>query len=367
MKSVYVHIPFCHVHCPYCDFNAYAGMDDLAEAYVMALIREIEAHFDGSRVPAIFFGGGTPTRLPARVLAAILTKLRDGFDVDAGAEVTIEANPDDVTEPYLAELLAAGFNRVSVGVQSVDGRVLKRLGRAHSADAGPAALMAARRAGFQRINADLIFGTPGETIDQWETSLCNVVAGGVDHVSCYALTIEEGTPFASWVARACIEPPDDDDQADKYELAQGLLTREGFVRYEVSNWSKPGAECLYNLGCWGGDDYFGFGAGAHSHFAGRRWWNAKNPRVYIQRSPTAIDGSETLDEDGRRRELLMLALRTANGAPYDEPSGPEIRQLIEDGFLEVNRGRIRPTDRGFLLNGHIARTILSTPDSRVLT
>jgi len=221
-RGIYVHIPFCLVHCPYCDFNAHAGMDDLKVPYVEALLKEIRAAADGAAVETIFFGGGTPTELPPAELARILRAIRESFDVAANAEVAIEANPESTTPATFGGLLAAGFTRVSLGVQSLAPHVLTWLGRAHTPQQALAALRDAIAAGFGHVNADLIFGTPGETMEDWRASLEGVLVTGVDHVSTYALQVEERTPLKSWVDRGLRRAPDDDDQADRYGLAAGL-------------------------------------------------------------------------------------------------------------------------------------------------
>lgn len=371
MTGVYVHIPFCHVHCPYCDFNAYAGMDDLAGQYVESLVREIESAADGSRISTIYFGGGTPSRLTIAQLRTIMHALTNSFEVERGSEISLESNPEDVDARFADGLLENGINRLSVGVQSLTPHVLLKLGRTHDSSQSLAALRVARRGGFESLNADLIFGTPDESLDEWRQTLVGVMAEGVSHISCYALTVEEGTPLASWVNKGQFKSPDDDDQADEYELASEILERNGFGHYEVSNWSKPGFECRHNLGYWDAGDYYGFGAGAHSHHAGRRSWNLRNPRSYIARSPSVEDGFEELPIAQRMEEHAILRMRTRDGlerrffearwsmAPA-EFWAKEIADLAEEGLVELTADRIRPTSRGYLMNGHVARTFLST-------
>lgn len=369
-RGVYVHIPFCIVRCPYCDFNAYAGMDDLAPAYVQAMLREIERAADGDRVTTIFFGGGTPTQLPALELARILQSIRDSFDVDPEAEITVEANPESVDERVFESLLEAGFNRVSIGVQSLASHVLARLGRVHSAERGRAALVAAQSAGFQRVNADLIFGTPGESLDDWRLSLDGVLECDIDHLSAYALTIEEGTPLAAWVSHGDFPAPDEDDQAAKYETAHGILIDRGFVRYEISNWARPGEWSRHNVNYWQGGDYLGFGAGAHTHRSGRRSWNVNSPRTYIEMSPTVEGGFERLGHDQRVQEAAVLGTRLAGGIDltfFEERLGvdpvdrwrDEIVELRALRLIEIDRGFLRATERGFLFAGHIARSFMA--------
>lgn len=368
-RGAYVHVPFCLVHCPYCDFNAHAGMDDVKAPYVEALLREIEAAADGAPVSTVFFGGGTPTELAPGDLARILAALRGSFALTPGAEISIEANPESVDRACFDALVDAGFTRVSLGVQSLSPGVLTWLGRAHSPERGLRALRDATAAGFEHVNADLIFGTPGETLAAWRSSIEGVLATGVDHVSTYALQVEERTPLAAWVARGTRQAPDDDDQADRYELAAELLPAAGLHRYEVSNWARPGAWSRHNLCYWTGSDYLGFGAGAHAHRAGRRSWNVASPRTYVTRSPHATEGGELLSHEGRAAEAAMVGLRLAGGlhrARFAEVWGAdpvarwgrELGDAERLGLVEVGERRVALTERGFFLWGHVARQLL---------
>jgi putative oxygen-independent coproporphyrinogen III oxidase len=370
--GVYIHVPFCLVRCGYCDFNAYAGMDHLALPYVNALIREIDDCADGGRVGTVFIGGGTPTQLDPAELGRILEAVRNGFDLAPDAEISVEANPETVDEPVFAALRKAGFNRVSIGVQSLAPHVLELLDRVHSADRAIKALRAAKAAGFERLNGDLIFGTPTEKDDDWLRSLEGVIEAGVDHVSAYALTVEASTPLASAVTRGVMPAPDEDVQAERYEVAERVLSGAGLVRYEISNWAKPGRWCRHNLVYWTGGDYFGFGAGAHGHHQGRRSWNVRLPRTYVVRSPKVEDGFEQLQNLERREEAAILGLRLAGGLsrkafaqrwgsdPLDV-WGTELRGLEQDGLLAITPGAIRPVGKGFILNGRIARALMSLP------
>jgi len=368
-RGLYVHIPFCLVHCPYCDFNAHAGMDDLKAPYVEALLAEIRAAADGGAVETVFFGGGTPTELSAAALATVMAAIRAGFDVAAGAEVSIEANPESAGRACFDGLLEAGFTRVSLGVQSLRPEVLAWLGRAHTPARAVQALREATEAGFEHVNADLIFGTPGETLAGWRASLEGVLATGVDHVSTYALQVEERTPLKSWVAKGLRASPDDDDQADCYELASELLPGAGLYRYEVSNWARPGAWSRHNLCYWTGADYLGFGAGAHAHRAGRRSWNVASPRTYVARSPDVLAGEETLPHDGRAAEAAVVGLRLAGGldrARFAERCGVdpvvrwerELRDAEGLGLVDISDERVALADRGFFLWAHVARSLL---------
>jgi oxygen-independent coproporphyrinogen-3 oxidase len=370
-RGAYVHIPFCLVHCPYCDFNAHAGMDDLKAPYVEALLKEIRAAADGAAVETVFFGGGTPTELSPAELARILRVLRESFDVAPDAEIAIEANPESTPRAVFDGLREAGFTRVSLGVQSLAPHVLQWLGRAHTPEQALAALRDAGAAGFDHVNADLIFGTPGEDLADWRASLEGVLATGVDHVSTYALQVEERTPLKSWVARGLRQAPDDDDQADRYELAADLLPAAGLVRYEVSNWARPGAWSRHNLCYWTGADYLGFGAGAHAHRNGRRSWNVSSPRTYVARSPAVEEGWEALPAAERAAEAAMVGLRLAGGLDRerfaevwgDDPVvrwRGELEEAAGLGLVEVTGHTVALTERGFFLWGHVARSLLAT-------
>ena len=378
-RGIYLHIPFCLVHCPYCDFNAHAGMGDLKAPYTDALLAEIRASpgFGPAgpvgTVETVFFGGGTPTELPPDQLARILGAIRERFDVAPGAEIGLEANPETADREGFDRLLDAGFNRVSLGVQSLSPQVLSWLGRAHTPERARGALAAAVASGFPHVNADLMFGTPGESAADWEGSLEGVLATGVDHVSTYALTVEERTPLASWVARGRVAAPDDDDQADRYEAAAQSLRAAGLVRYEVSNWARPGAWSRHNLGYWTGAEYLGFGAGAHSYQAGRRWWNRASPRSYVSRSPEVMEGQEVLEPGRAAGEAAMLGLRLAGGIDRGrflarwgvDPArrwAAELESAAGLGLVAVTDQSVALTDRGFFLWGHVARSLLADPE-----
>lgn len=367
MTGVYVHVPFCIVRCNYCDFNAYSGLDHLADRYVDALLGEINHRAHATAVQTVFFGGGTPTQLTPSQLGKILERIRTRFLLAADAEITIEANPESVSQEVFEHLKLLGFNRVSLGIQSLTPAVLRDLGRVHDAAAASQALQQAVSAGIPHVNADLIFGTPGESMDDWRRSLEGVVEAGVDHVSAYALTIEQGTPLHAMVERGSAPAPDEDDQADKYEFCHQYLTKNGFRRYEVSNWAKPGAECQHNLGYWRAGDYFGFGAGAHSHFAGRRSWNLKSVQGYIEQSPLAEEESETISD--RVSEAAVLALRLAEGLDigrFQQEWGVDpllrwgtiLEPSIHSGSLRVENGRMRVAEDRVFVAGEIFRALL---------
>lgn len=378
MRGVYVHIPFCIVRCAYCDFNAYADAGHLKGVYVTALRKEISARADGGKIATVFFGGGTPTELDPGQLHDLLIRIKDSFDLEPDPEITTEANPESVQGRVFEQLLEAGFNRVSIGVQSTAPHVLKSLGRVHSPEKALEALRAARVAGFGHVNADLIFGTPGESTEDWRRSLEDVISTGVDHVSAYALTIEQGTPLATWIDRGEAKAPDEDDQAEKYEIARAVLGEAGFERYEVSNWAKREREvgrprahgrCRHNMIYWSGGDYFGFGAGAHSHFAGRRSWNVRSLQAYIDRAPHAEDNFEILDQLARVEEAAILGLRLAGGLDrsdflrrwgVDPADRWEAEFLAASDLMEITAGRVRIRDDAFFLSGRVAEALVTS-------
>jgi putative oxygen-independent coproporphyrinogen III oxidase len=360
--GVYVHVPFCLHRCHYCDFNTYEGLDALHEPYVAALEREL-ADADGSDGPAtsVFFGGGTPTLLAPALLARLLDGVRGSIGIASGAEVTVEANPETVDEGVFEALLDAGFNRFSVGVQSLAPHVLERLGRTHSAEAALAALAAARRAGATDLNADLIFGSPWEGPDDWRRSLEGIVAAETAHVSAYALTIEEGTPLATLVATGREPDVDPDVQAERHAVAADVLGEAGLVRYEVSNWARPGRASRHNVLYWSAGDYAGYGAGAHGHSSGRRYWRTRLPRDYVdavEQGASTEAGSERLSAAQRAREAMMLGLRLASGVDESAfferyPGAADVRavadRLCDEGWLVREEGWLKLAPRATLL------------------
>lgn len=285
--SIYLHIPFCAHRCAYCDFNTYAGQEALIPAYIDALIREIEtvAALQPHPVPAhtIFFGGGTPSLVPARSLAAVMDALRHAFALTANLEATLEANPGTVTAQSLLEMRAAGLNRLSFGVQSANPSELRMLERAHDFFDVIQSVKWARQAGFERLNLDLIYGLPEQTLADWQNSVKRISDLAPDHISMYALTLEHGTPFGRWAARGLLPLPDPDLAAEMYEYAEEFLTDLGYVQYEISNWALPGQESRHNLQYWRNLPYFGFGAGAHGSIDGLRYSNVLRIKTYIDR------------------------------------------------------------------------------------
>jgi putative oxygen-independent coproporphyrinogen III oxidase len=347
--GVYIHIPFCARRCDYCAFATWADRQHLIDRYLDSLIADVSGQV-ASGLPAatsVFVGGGTPSLVPGGRLASVLTEVPRVRE----AEITVECNPDTVSSELLEYYARAGVNRLSFGVQSMVPHVLAALGRTHDPANVRTAVEVARRSGIASLSVDLIYGAAGETLDDWRRTLEATVALDPDHVSAYGLTVEPGTPLADDPARH----PDDDDQADKYLLAAELLGAAGFACYEISNWSKPGAECRHNLLYWSQGDYRGFGCAAHSHVDGRRWWNVRTPERYIElvragRSTEA--GHETLDDDSRRLEGLQLALRTSSGVPDGALSGSDHDALA--GLIERHGERVVLTTRGRLLANEVA-------------
>lgn len=377
--GVYIHVPFCRVRCGYCDFNTYTS-DELRGArrsdYATQAIAELgladavlrDAGVPERAVSTVFFGGGTPTLLPVTDLAAMLGAVVGTWGLVPGAEVTTEANPDSVDREYLAALAAAGFTRVSFGMQSAVPHVLATLERTHDPERIPLVVEWARDAGLQ-VSLDLIYGTPGESLQDWSASLEQAIAQGPDHVSAYALIVEAGTKLAAQIRRGEVAQPDDDLQADMYELAEEKLQQAGFEWYEVSNWSRgPQFRSDHNLGYWVGHDWWGVGPGAHSHVGGVRWWNVKHPAAYADRiaaghSPAA--GRETLDAATRGLEAVLLRVRVREGFPIGllAASGrTAVAGLIADELVDARAalaGRVELTLRGRLLADAVVRRLLA--------
>jgi putative oxygen-independent coproporphyrinogen III oxidase len=338
--GVYVHIPFCASKCDYCAFATWTDRPHLVGSYLAAVRTEIGRAVAVGMPPAtsVFVGGGTPTLVPGADLASVIAAI----PLATGAEATVECNPDDVTVDLLDLYRRAGVNRVSVGVQSMVSHVLGSLGRTHDQGNVIKAVAAVREVGLPTFNLDVIYGAAGESLDDWRRTLEAVLALSPPHVSAYGLTVENGTPLAADASRH----PDDDDQADKYELADELLTAAGLVNYEVSNWALPGHECRHNQLYWRQQDYRGFGCAAHSHAAGRRWWNLRTPERYItaveRGEPTEAAG-ESLDAPTRRFERLELSLRTTDGVPLDALDSDGLDGLVErsgDRWVLTRRGRL---------------------------
>jgi putative oxygen-independent coproporphyrinogen III oxidase len=382
--GVYVHVPFCSVRCGYCDFNTYtaAELGDLPGASrasyadaAVAEIRQARKVLGDIDVPVqtVFFGGGTPTLLPAEDLVRVLDAIRDELGLADDAEVTTESNPDSVDGAALAVLRDGGFNRVSFGMQSAVPRVLSVLDRTHDPARVPQVVDWARQAGFEQVSLDLIYGTPGETAADWQASLDAALACGPDHLSAYALIVEDGTALARQVRRGVVRMPDDDDLADKYLLADETLAAAGLRWYEVSNWARdPAAECRHNVLYWTGADWWGVGPGAHSHVGGVRWWNVRHPSAYAARIGDGVSPAharEVLNRDTRRVERVLLETRLRHGLDVDvldDGGRAALAGQVEAGLVEPDPLRPRVgeaprvvlTRRGRLLADAVVRALL---------
>ncbi len=408
--ALYLHIPFCRHRCSYCDFNTYTTVGELQAPYVAALIEEIRhvgaAAPSRPAVPTVFFGGGTPSLLAPEEVAAILGAAREAFDLSPEAEITLEANPETVDVDRLAGFRAAGVNRISYGVQSADAGELALLGREHDFATAVAAVEAAREAGFDNLNLDLIYGLPGQTVDDWQRTLDTVLASAatmpvITHISLYCLTIEPGTPMQRWLHNGTIMAPDPDTAADQYEAACRAMAGAGFDHYEISNWARPGRECRHNLVYWRNEPYLGLGAGAHGLAGGYRYQVVRLPRAYIKRitnyelritnednaitndelrmtneegssapplpfplSP-AVAAHHLVDEAEAMSDTVITQLRLLNegldldgfaarfGRAFDEVYGPQLRQLVDWELLRIDGPRLLLTEKGRFLSNQV--------------
>ncbi|TDC47272.1 coproporphyrinogen III oxidase [Jiangella ureilytica] len=377
--SVYLHVPFCTTRCGYCDFNTYtaselgtepgASRSSWADGAIaeLRLARRVLGDADVP-VSTVFVGGGTPTLLPPADLGTVLRFIDDEFGLVPGAEVTTEANPESVDARSLGELRAAGFTRVSVGMQSARPHVLAVLDRVHTPGRPSEVVAEARRAGFEHVSVDLIYGTPGETLDDWRASVTTAVEAGPDHVSAYALIVEPGTRLAARMSRGELSLPDDDDQADKYVLADSLLADAGFGWYELSNWATtPSGRCAHNELYWTGADWWGAGPGAHSHVGGTRWWNVKHPAAWAARlaaGESPAYAREILDDETRRVERVLLEVRLAAGldlSVLDDGGRAAAARAVADGLASptaFEAGRLVLTQSGRLLADAVVRDLL---------
>jgi len=370
--GLYIHVPFCATRCGYCDFNTYtpAELGGATPAGWLAAL-QTELALAAARlgtappVATVFVGGGTPSLLGAAGLAEVLDAIREHFVLARDAEVTTEANPESTSPAFFDGLRAAGYTRVSLGMQSTAPHVLATLDRVHSPGRALEAAQEARRAGFEHVNIDLIYGTPGESDDDLARSADAAIAAGVDHVSAYALIVEDGTALARKVRRRELPAPDDDVLARRYELLDQRLGAAGLSWYEVSNWARPGGECRHNLGYWAGGQWWGAGPGAHGYVAGTRWWNVKHPSAYAavlagRRLPVA--DFETIDGDTSHVEDVMLRVRLRAGLPtalLGDDERARAARIIADGLLRTEGDAVVLTDRGRLLADAVVRELLS--------
>jgi oxygen-independent coproporphyrinogen-3 oxidase len=376
--ALYLHLPFCLRKCAYCDF-ASAALEDAggmpaARRYLEALFIEVDCRamsdeFYGAPVRTVYLGGGTPTILPPDWIAELLTRLRHRFPLEPDAEITIEANPGTVDEDTIAALLSAGVNRLSLGVQSFSDEVLQTLGRVHSSGEAREAISAARAAGCANLNLDLMFGIPGQSVEQWKDTLRHTLDAEPEHISLYALSVEPGTPLSCSISAGDLPAPDDDLAADMYEAAQEVLARAGYEHYEISNFARAGSQCRHNRIYWADEEYLGLGASAHSFRGQIRWNNNADPGVYtewIGRGRLPVARAEALSVSERVGEMLMLTLRRAEGVSSDEIAArcglspeevfsEEVERLCQGGMLLAEDGILRIPPEKWLVSNEVLR------------
>ncbi|SCY07953.1 oxygen-independent coproporphyrinogen-3 oxidase [Rhodococcus erythropolis] len=376
--GIYIHVPFCATRCGYCDFNTYTagelGTSASPQSWLEGLRRELDLAAEMTGAPAaetVFVGGGTPSLLGGDGLSDVLSAVRSSFGLASGAEVTTESNPESTSPEFFDALRSAGFTRISLGMQSAAQHVLKILDRTHTPGRAVAAAKEARAAGFSHVNLDLIYGTPGERDQDLDASLDAVLSADVDHVSAYALIVEDGTAMARKVRRGELPAPDDDVLASRYERIDSRLSEAGLHWYEVSNWAKAetadsgDTRCRHNLGYWDGGDWWGAGPGAHSHVGGVRWWNVKHPARYAEQLALGVlpvGGSEELTAEDEHMERVMLTARLRTGLPLSELSASErlsADQVVVDRLAVIENDHVVLTDRGRLLADAVIRTILT--------
>ena len=376
--AFYIHIPYCVKRCGYCDFNTYTpselkiatGLSEVSNSYIDLLLLEIKqakAQVGSASVPSIFFGGGTPSLMEPSDIGRVIDQIKKEFVLNSDAEVTMECNPDTVSKENLAAFRQVGVNRVSFGMQSAVPHVLATLDRTHNPENLLQVTTWAKEVGFSEISVDLIYGTPGETLADWQKSIDAALALPITHISAYALIIEEGTKLAAQIKRGEVAPVDDDLAAEKYLLADKAFTAAGFQWYELSNWAKPDSLSKHNLAYWLGENWWGAGPGAHSHLNGKRFWNVKHPNLYkekIQSNLSPIADSEVLEEIQIASEKLMLSLRLPSGVEKESLNQDQISELsdyVESGHLDLlnwNQGRATLTLEGRLIADQILRQIL---------
>ena len=392
--GLYIHVPFCKTKCPYCDFNTYQGIEGQMGSFLEAVTTELRLWGEAlghPRVRTVFFGGGTPSYLPDGDIAAIVEAASGAFQIDSQAEITIEANPGDLDDAACRGLLRQGVNRLSIGVQSLDNGLLQLLGRRHSADGAIGAFQTAREAGFDNVNLDLMYGLPNQSLSQWEDTITRLVGLSPEHISLYALTLEEGTPMRVWADQGKIPEPDPDVAADMYAMAREVLAEAGYHHYEISNWAKPDLQSRHNLIYWRNEPYLGVGPGAHSRLGEYRFWTALAPREYASRAaewPEAgtlewaefgegelrqartVDGWEHIDADTACSETMFLGLRLLDGLDLEAASGAvgrdlaaryeaEIRELLKLGLLLKEGSVIRLHPSAYLIANQVFTRFLA--------
>ena len=386
--GLYTHVPFCKTKCPYCDFNTYQGIESQMGSYLEAVTGELRLwgrSLANPQVRTVFFGGGTPSYLPDGDIAAILEAANDAFAIASDAEVTIEANPGDLNAEACRGLLRQGVNRLSIGVQSLDNGLLQLLGRRHSADGAIEAFQTARTAGFNNVNLDLMYGLPNQSLAQWEDTIARLAALSPEHISLYALTLEEGTPMRLWADQGKIPEPDPDLAADMYDMARRVLAESGYRHYEISNWAQPGHESRHNLIYWRNEPYLGVGPGAHSRLGTYRFWTILSPRDYASREAQwrqssqgqrdafgerelrearTVDGWEHIDEDTACAETMFLGLRLLDGLDLRKASASvgqdlaaryraEIEESLALGLLRREGDVIRLDEAAYLIANQV--------------
>ena len=386
--GLYVHVPFCKTKCPYCDFNTYQGIESQMGAYLEAVTTELQLWGNAlghPKVRTVFFGGGTPSYLPDGDIEAILQAASRSFNMDPLAEITIEANPGDLDVAACRGLLRQGVNRLSIGVQSLDNGLLQLLGRRHSADGAMQAFRTARDAGFENVNLDLMYGLPNQSLRQWEDTVSGLAELSPEHISLYALTLEEGTPMRLWADQGKIPEPDPDVAADMYALAREALSASGYHHYEISNWARPGLQSRHNLVYWRNEPYLGVGPGAHSRLGDYRFWTVLAPREYARRAAEwaksftegwtmfgeeelgqarTVDGWEHIDADTACAETMFLGLRLLDGMDLAQASdavgldlavryAAEIEELLDLGLLLREQDTIRLDPSAYLIANQV--------------
>ena len=370
--SFYVHIPYCIKRCGYCDFNTYtpselqdgASLEIVSNDYIDAVLRELESA-PKDQVPTIFFGGGTPSLLPAHDLGRVITAIKARNGLTSDCEITLEANPDSVTEEKLQGYLAAGFNRISLGMQSAQPHVLAVLDRTHNPANVKRAVDMARAAGFESISVDLIYGTPGESLEDWRSTVTEALSPDIDHISAYALIVETGTKLAAQIKRGELTMPNDDLMADMYLLVDQMCNDAGLNWYELSNWAKPGKECLHNIAYWKSANWWGLGPGAHSHVDRKRFWNVKHPTAYKQKlfaGESPIADSEDLTAEQLRDESIMLAIRMRTGLALSlltDSAKENLEAYKSSGHIELIEGAFQLTAQGRLIADRLVREALA--------
>jgi oxygen-independent coproporphyrinogen-3 oxidase len=376
--SFYVHIPYCVKRCGYCDFNTYTpaelqisdGLSQISNSYIDLVIQEIEQArltVGEATVPTIFFGGGTPSLMEASDIARVITKIKKSFKLSDDCEITLETNPDTVDKQKLAAFKDAGINRISVGMQSAVDHVLKTLDRTHNPQNLPQVTQWAREVGFKDISVDLIYGAPGESLSDWQISIDAALALPINHISAYALIVEEGTKLANAIKRGEIGNVDDDLTAEKYLMADQAFSKAGFTWYELSNWSKASGESKHNTAYWLNQNWWGVGPGAHSHIDGKRWWNVKHPNLYktkITNNESPVLDQEILEPIQIESERLMLSIRLPSGVSKESLSNEQLKILqpyVESGALDLNNwsaGSVSLSLNGRLIADRIVREIL---------